>query len=188
MSIYITKMNALTIVLVLVLVYTLYNYPEIIQSARGTAERYVYSPEMVEQSILEEDLVLTEDNTSTTKGENFMNSREGVGSWEPSTAEFENVDNQKLFQSYAEDLKANVDQAIVESHREYTADTDYLATTGASHQSDRDDFRPAVQFHGLPRKAHYSQIGAENSARTAQSETPEEVMNIKTHNSFGYTL
>jgi hypothetical protein len=140
------------------------------------------------QSTMEKDLVLMEDNTAATTGESFMNSRDGVSSWEPSTAEFARVGNQTLFQSYAEDLKANVDQAIIESHREYTEDTDYLATTGASHQSDRDDFRPAVQFHGLPRRAHYSQLGAENSARTAQSETPEEVMDIKTHNSFGYAL
>jgi hypothetical protein len=122
------------------------------------------------------------------KSEGFMNSRESHNTWEPSTVDFAKLDNDTLYKSYSEDLKANVDQAIVESHREYVKDTDFLATTGASHQSARDDFMPAVQFHGLPRTAHYAALGSESSARTSQSETPEEAYNIATSHSSGYII
>lgn len=137
---------------------------------------------------IESELVLTSDNTAEVRGENFINTRETSTSWEPSTADFENLGADKLYKAYAEDLKSNVDQAIVESHAEYTEDSAFLASTGASHASARDDFMPAVPFHGLPRKAHYSNVGAERTARTAQSETPEQVYDLMEHNSTGYVL
>lgn len=136
-----------------------------------------------------DELSLIEDDSDVRKGtEGFMNSREATNTWEPSTSTFSKLGRGKLYKAYAEDLKANVDQAIVESHREYIEDASFLATTGASYASARDDFNPAVQFHGLPRKAHYAQLGAENSARTAQTETPEAVREIRNHNSTGYAL
>lgn len=118
----------------------------------------------------------------------FLNNAESTTTWEPSTADFEKLGADKIYQSYAEDLKANVDRAVVESHREYTKETDFLATTGASHAAARDDFMPPVQFHGLPRKAHYANVGAETTSRTAQTETPDAVMDIRDHNSSGYVL
>ena len=118
----------------------------------------------------------------------FTGSREPVNTWEPSTSDFDKLSADTIYRTYAEDLNANVDKAIVESHREYTEDTDFLATTGASHASARDDFMPAVPFHGLPRKAHYSQPGSENSARVAQTETPETVMDISRHHTSSYVI
>lgn len=120
--------------------------------------------------------------------DSFMNSRESVPSWEPSTADFDKLRSDDIYKSYSEDLKANVDRAIVESHREYVDDSNFLATTGASHASDRDDFTPAVPFHGLPRSAHYRNLGSESTSRTSQSETPEEVIDNATHNTSGYEL
>lgn len=125
---------------------------------------------------------------SNDRKESFLGGREEVNTWEPSTVDFSKLGADKIYKAYAEDLKANVDQAIVESHREYTEDTDFLATTGASHASARDDFQPAVQFHGLPRKAHYAQYGSERTSRVSQSETPEDIGDIKQHNSTGYEL
>jgi hypothetical protein len=120
--------------------------------------------------------------------ESFSGSREPVVTWEPSTAIFDSMDPEVIYKSYAEDLKSNVDEAIVESHREYIADSNFLATTGASHASDRDDFRPPIQFHGLPRGAHYSALGSESTSRTSQSETPEDVVDIAIHHSTDYAL
>lgn len=127
-------------------------------------------------------------DAESSMADGFLGSSRTSSGWEPSTSDFDNLDADEIFKSYAEDLNANVDRAIVESHNEYTSDMDYLATTGASHASARDDFMPAVQFHGLPRKAHYANVGAEGSARTAQSETPEAVIDIRDHNSSGYIL
>ena len=118
----------------------------------------------------------------------FIDMREEPRTWEPSTVDFRALGGDEIYKSYAEDLNANVDGSIVESHREYVADTDFLATTGASHASARDDFNPAVQFHGLPRKAMYANVGCEESSRTSQSETPEAVIDISEHNGNAYTL
>lgn len=90
--------------------------------------------------------------------------------------------------SYPLMLADNVDESIIQSHREYVQDTEILGTTGASHASARDDFSPPVQFHGFPRKAHYANLGAEITARQGQSETPEEVIDVANHNSYGYTF
>ena len=124
-----------------------------------------------------------DNNTSS-----FMDMREEPRTWEPSTSEFAAMKAKDIYKSYAEDLKSNVDSSIIESHREYVADTDFLATTGASHASARDDFNPPVQFHGLPRKAMYANLGSEGTSRTSQSETPEAVMDISTHSGSSYRL
>ena len=105
--------------------------------------------------------------------------RQEPRTWEPSTADFAKLGADEIYRDYASDLKANVDAAIIESHREYTSDTDFLATTGASHASARDDFMPPVQFHGLPRSALYANLGAESTSRVSQSETPDEVFKIE---------
>jgi hypothetical protein len=120
--------------------------------------------------------------------EGFLNTREPQTTWEPSTSAFNGADNNRLYRAYGEDLKANVDQGIINSHRDYVSDSNFLATTGASHASARDDFMPAVKFHGLPRKAHYAAIGADHTARVGQSETPGQVVDIADHNSTGYVL
>jgi hypothetical protein len=174
-------MEAVIITLLIVLVFLLSCDSQLLRKIKDTV--WSGSPES-EYSLTDE--LMIADNTSEVKGESFMNARHAPSTWEPSTVDFAKVGNNELYKSYAEDLKSNVDGAIVESHREYTEDTDFLATTGASHASARDDFMPAVPFHGLPRKAHYSQIGSENSARVAQSETPEDIQHLKHHNSTGY--
>ena len=181
-------MEAVIITLLILLVFMLSCDSKLLQTIKDKVWYAAPPPNDVEQD-LEDDELMLEDDTEVRKGTSgFMNSREATNTWEPSTVDFSKLGNDKLYKAYAEDLKANVDSAIVESHREYTEDSDFLATTGASHASARDDFHPAVGFHGLPRKAHYAQLGAENSSRVAQSETPEEVHNIKNHNSTGYRL
>ena len=179
-------MEAVIITLLILLVFLLSCDSQLLQTIKGK----VWSAAPLDgfEYGLADELML-EDDTEVRKGTSgFMNSREATNTWEPSSADFSKLGNDKIYKAYSEDLKANVDRAIVESHREYTEDSDFLATTGASHASARDDFNPAVGFHGLPRKAHYAQLGAENSARVAQSETPEEVRDIKNHNSTGYIL
>jgi hypothetical protein len=136
----------------------------------------------------ESDVVMVEDNTEEIKGDSFMNDRRAPNTWEPSTVDYEKLDNDTEYKSYAEDLNANVDGAIIESHREYTEDTDFLATTGASHASARDDFMPAVKHWGLPRSAHYAQIGAESSSRVVQSETSADIQDVKEHHATEYRL
>ena len=179
-------MEAVIITLLILLVFLLSCDSQLLQTIKDKVSSPMPPPEGFEYSL--EDELMLDDNTATVKGENFMNTREPTNTWEPSTADFAKLGADKIYKAYSEDLKANVDRAIVESHREYTEDSDFLATTGASHASARDDFMPAVKFHGLPRKAHYAQLGAENTSRTAQSETPEEVQDIKNHNSTGYSL
>lgn len=150
------------------------------------------SPEQeIKQEISDEISDAVADGTASANDavvETFLNNRSHLPTWEPSTFDFDKVDNDALYSAYAEELKGSVDRAIVESHKEYVADSDYMATTGASHATDRDDFTPPVKFHGLPRKAHYTQLGAENTSRVSQSETPEEVQMITDHNSTGYAL
>jgi hypothetical protein len=182
-------MKAVIIILLILLVFLLSCDSPLLQSVKNKFNSAVFHSEEEEYNI-DDELTLIGDSANAEMGcvEPFMNSRESTNTWEPSTSDFGKLSNDKIFKSYSEDLNANVDMAIVESHREYTEDTDFLATTGASHASARDDFMPAVPFHGLPRKAHYANLGAESSARTAQSETPEVVLDIKNHNSTGYSL
>jgi hypothetical protein len=113
--------------------------------------------------------------------------------WNPETdpGTREKINGQDYFdgsEAYAEGLKMGMDPAIIASHRQYVSDTDFLATTGASYAPTRDDFTPAVPWHGLPRKAHYAQTGSERSARVSQSETPEETIEYAHHHSIGYSL
>ena len=89
---------------------------------------------------------------------------------------------------YVESITNGLDSSIYESHQEYVNDTSQLASVGASHSATRDDFSPPVPFHGLPRCAHYANIGAEKSARVTQSETPEETLAITTHHCTSYKL
>lgn len=180
-------MEAVIITLLILLVFLLSCDSQLLQTIKDKVWSSAPPHDGFDYGLADE--LMLEDDTEVRKGTSgFMNSREATNTWEPSTADFAKLGNDKIYKAYAEDLKANVDRAIIESHREYTEDSDFLATTGASHASARDDFQPAVKFHGLPRKAHYAQLGAENSARVAQSETPEEVQNIKHHNSTGYIL
>lgn len=181
----ITEMDAIIITLLILLVFLISCDSQLLQYIKDM----MVSPELAEEEV-EVDGYSNYDWTQELElqPEGFLNSRGGPGTWEPSTADFAKLGNDKIYKAYAEDLKANVDRAIIASHQKYTEDTDFLATTGASHASARDDFNPPVQFHGLPRKAHYAQVGAERSSRTAQSETPEAVQEIKEHNSTGYIL
>lgn len=112
-------------------------------------------------------------------GESFLGSRGAPRTWDFSTDEFHRLGSDKLFRSYEQDLEANVDEAIQESHREYVEDTDFLATTGPSHASDVSHFNPAVSYVGIPRDAMYRQLGSSSTSRTTQSETPEAVLEIK---------
>ena len=72
-------------------------------------------------------------------------------------------------------MKANVDKAIIESHDEYVADTNFLSTVGASHASQLDDSKEVVPRVGTWRASMNQSWGAERTARTSQSETPEQV-------------
>jgi hypothetical protein len=88
------------------------------------------------------------------------------------------IDPDVLFKPRPQDLDANIEESIIESHQQYLDDNDFLATTGASHASTRDDFNPPVQFYGLPRSSMYKAGGAGGTSRQSQSETPEEIKAI----------
>ena len=185
-------MDAIIITLLILLVFLLSCDNTFLQKAKDAVMSFSSTTTVTPEPVLspfsaDDNYTITEDPLYPT-AEGFLGSREEVNTWEPSTADFSKLGNDKIYKVYAEDLKANVDRAIVESHREYTADSDFLATTGASHASARDDFQPAVPFHGLPRAAHYANVGSERTARVSQSETPEEVKNITQHNGNTYTL
>ena len=77
--------------------------------------------------------------------------------------------------SYVENITATVDQSIVDSHNEYIADSDFLATTGASHRSDNSHFTPAVPYHGPMRRAMYAHPGADSDSRITTSETTDQI-------------
>lgn len=179
-------MTAIIITLLILLVFLLSCDSSFLQ----TIKDYVWTPRPIISTFTADDNyeILPDPLSDVDRKEGFLGSREATTTWEPSTADFAKLGADKIYKSYAEDLKSNVDRAIIESHRDYTQDTDFLATTGASHASARDDFNPAVGYHGLPRKAHYANIGSMPSARVSQSETPEEVADIRDHNSNEYTL
>ena len=127
-------------------------------------------------------------NPQVSTEDTFLGSREAVRTWEPSTSEFDNLSLDEKYRRYPEDLNANVDKAIIDSHANYLSDADFLASTGSSHASENDHFTPPVGWHGLPRGAHYAQLGSERTARVSQSETPEEVAEYSQHNSTNYIL
>lgn len=179
-------MEAFAIVFLILLIFLLSCDSALLQTIK---DRVVGPPQEVSPFSAEDNYeILPDPMSDVDRKETFLGSREATTTWEPSTADFQKLGADKIYKSYAEDLKANVDRAIVESHREYTADTDFLATTGASHASARDDFMPAVKFHGLPRSAHYANPASERTSRTSQSETPETVEDISEHNTTGYKL
>jgi len=178
-------MEAVIITLLILLVFLLSCDSQLLQTIKDKVWSAAPPPDGFEYDL--EDELMLEDDSEVRKGTSgFMNNRESTNTWEPSTIDFSKLGNDKIYKAYSEDLKANVDSAIVESHREYTEDSDFLATTGASHASARDDFHPAVKHHGIPRSALYAQLGSENSSRSTQSETPEDVQDIKNHNSNSY--
>jgi hypothetical protein len=180
-------MEAVIITLLILLVFLLSCDSQLLQTIKDKVWSASTPLDGFEYDFTDE--LMLQDDTDVRNGTGgFMNERVARNTWEPSTTDFSKLGNDKIYKAYSEDLKANVDRAIVESHREYTEDSDFLATTGASHGSTRDDFHPAVKHHGLPRSAHYAQIGADNSARVAQSETPEDIQDIKNHNSNSYIL
>ena len=120
--------------------------------------------------------------------ESFLGGSEPLQTWEPSTTEFDQLSMDEKYRPSPEDINANVDKAIIDSHSSYLSDADFLASTGASHGSVNDHFTPPVKFHGLPRSAHYAQLGSERTSRVSQSETPEEVADYAQHNSTDYIL
>lgn len=181
-------MEAVIITLLILLVFLLSCDSHLLQTIKNTVWSSAPPPEGFEYSL--DDELMIEDNTPTVKGENFMNSREPTNTWEPSTTDFAKAGADKIFKAYSEDLKANVDSAIVESHREYTEDTDFLATTGASHASatDHDDSAvPWVGFGGR-RGGDVVHDGVEDSARTTTSYTPEQVSELQRQQKKGLTF
>lgn len=173
------------ITLVMVLVFLLSGGSALLQ---GVKNKLWGLPGNKDTFDLQELELTTDDGPILMGSEGFMGGREPTTTWEPSSTDFAKLGADKIYKAYSEDLKSNVDRAIVESHKQYTEDLDFLATTGASHASARDDFTPPVPFHGLPRSAHYMNVGSGNTARVSQSETPEEVIDIASHNTSGYVL
>jgi hypothetical protein len=108
--------------------------------------------------------------------ESFINTSEGANyQWDRDTATFEGAADE-VAKEYTEELKNTVDKTIVQSHRDYIKDTNFLATLGPSHVTERADFTPTVPFHGLPRAAHYQNPGANTTARIAGSENPKDIV------------
>jgi len=130
-----------------------------------------------------------------------MMNREGYEESPEDQLTTENIDNPKNSGSleqtinsnvesseYNQDLVNSLDEEIVNSHQEYVNDSDFLATTGSSNNTERDDFNPPVKFHGLPRCAHYKQLGAHSDSRVQHSETAEDLEIIKGSCPNRYTL
>ncbi len=82
--------------------------------------------------------------------------------------------------------KVALESDIGASHAEFAKQLHRSA--GSSELTLRDDFTPPVPWHGLPRKALYAQIGAESSARTIESETPDQVAEFMAFNRVSYVL
>lgn len=155
-----TPINILSIVIIILLIFSY--HPKIVQ-LRTNVRNFIGWP-----------------------SDMFTNSREP-----PSDSPIPQVSDANagdVFTSYSEDIRKEIDPSIVESHREFVSDADFVATTGSSHAVSRDDFVPPVPYYGLPRKAHYMNTGAEKDARVVQSETLSDTFNIQEHHNTSYVL
>lgn len=114
----------------------------------------------------------------------FMNNSEAPSTWEPSEFNYEQQ-GPDMYKAYAEDLKANVDQAIIESHQAYMADMEFTATMGASHASANDFDDSPVPWVGIKRGGDVQHDGVEETARVTTSYTPEHIEDLKRRGQSG---
>lgn len=91
--------------------------------------------------------------------------------------------------NYDEAIKyMGLDPAVQQSHKDFVNETDGMISTTSSHLTVKDDFTPPVPWMGLPRKAMYAVLGAGDTSRTMQTETPDQTLEYAMHHSRGYDL
>lgn len=91
--------------------------------------------------------------------------------------------------NYDEQIKfMGLDPSVQQSHAEFVNETNGMISSTSSHLTVKDDFTPAVPWMGLPRKAMYAVLGASDTSRTMQTETPEQTLEFAMHHSRGYDL
>jgi len=91
--------------------------------------------------------------------------------------------------NYDEAIKyMGLDPSVQQSHKDFVNETDGMISTTSSHMTVKDDFTPAVPWMGLPRKAMYAVLGAGDTSRTMQTETPDQTLEFAMHHSRGYDL
>lgn len=105
--------------------------------------------------------------------------------WDPTIYKDEN-NKPEIYDNYQQGIIHGLNPEIQESHDAFVKDSDFQASMGASRAVTRDDFSPPVKFHGLPRPGLYAVSGSDKSARVAQSETREDVSQLKEFGNTGY--
>lgn len=107
--------------------------------------------------------------------EKFLGTRDQNVNWSSSSPVNGMIGDVEQFN----DISLTLDKSIVDSHMDYTKETDYLASVGASHATDTTHSLRPVTFHGLPRTAHFKHTASESTSRVSQSETIEDIEDIR---------
>lgn len=63
-------------------------------------------------------------------------------------------------------MRQGLDRETIDSHKQYVDDISLLATLGPNKNTVRDDYRPTVQFHGLPRSRPAETIPLDDARQT----------------------
>ena len=82
------------------------------------------------------------------KSDNFEDD-DGPEIWTPPAENESTMNSSNSEGTYVDDLVNELDDDIKVSHKEYTKDSDFLASVGAAKTSDNDHYLPAVPYVGL---------------------------------------
>ena len=177
-------MIAVIIVFLLLIVFLLPGKYSPLTKIRGEMQGDPETEVPQEEVPVDVDVDTVVDDSTETDG--FINNKSGGShSWDPATNSF--VNSSISENSYVDGLIGSMGTDVTASHESFVEELD-VATMGPSAATERDDFMPAVPFHGLPRKAHYAHLGADRTSRVSTSESSKSLAETQHHNSTGYVL
>jgi hypothetical protein len=174
-------MAVVIIILVILLFFLLSRDDKLIKTIKNN----LFSTNTPEDNSNIEKLTLIEDDTEGAIGSEVYNNGQAEHTLIPIVKKFNNADlqNDKVYKAYSEDLNKTIDTEIIDSHEEYIADSDFTvsASLGASHGSinDHDDSMIKKIGIGGRRGGNVVHQGVESSARVTNSYTGEHIEDLK---------
>jgi len=122
---------------------------------------------------------------SSIKKEKFV--EEELNPWSPEREDTSGLDSLNSAGSYNDKLTGELPAEISQSHREYTSDSDFLATTGSSRRTEYDHDQSFLPWVAGGRRGGAVHSGSADEARTTTSYTDAQEQAVSQQNSTGIT-
>lgn len=119
------------------------------------------------------------------KKEKFV--EEELNTWSPEREDTSGLDSLNSAGSYNDQLAEELPAEISQSHREYTSDSDFLATTGSSRRTEYDHDQSFLPWVAGGRRGGAVHSGSADEARTTTSYTDAQEQAVSQQNSTGIT-